>query len=365
MNSTEEGKTVIRKYIPSDKERILQLYEKVWGKEKTERIALIWDWKYHQSPYLKKGDEYHSLVVEKNGSIIGFLGAIPGMIKVGKEKYRGYWLGDFMVDPAHRGRPGIMLVKTVFKVEWLVIGHADDGTTEGAIANKLWQRLKKTKGHITIIENMLKRLSIEKTILKRINIRPLAVFGDRVWRFANELILRLRAGGVRSDMAIEEIERFSQEHKPFLDGFNDQLENAQLKSVEYMNWRFFDRPGTKYIVLLAKRGNEPVGCIVLRILKEGGEMMGRIVDLIAKKEDKECSIFMIKEAEKIFREKKVSYAQVYGTPYFSTQIFKLAGFSNKKCKNPVYPATGECPDEHFNVQKHWHISMSDGDFEMD
>jgi hypothetical protein len=365
MNRKEKEKTIFRSYTASDKEQLLQLYERVWGKEKADNIALIWDWKFHKHPDIAKED-YHSLVVEKGGQIIGFIGTIPTKIKVGQNVYDGFALGDHMIDPKHRGRMGLYLAKAMIGRESTVIGHADSGKYEDKISRRLWSKVLGTKNDVTYVNNMIKRLSIESAVKRHLKIRSLAALADWAWRRIHDMMFWLRNGrSVKSDLVIEEIDHFSEETRPFLNELMEQNENIILRTMENMNWRVFERPGTKYTVLLAKRGDKPAGFIVLRTIKNHNKLNGRIVEFMAKKEDSDCFNLLMKTAINIFLKEKAIFVQAYGSPSFSKNKLQRAGFSNRKVKHPTYPILGDCPDENLFNHDAWHMSLLDSDFDMD
>jgi hypothetical protein len=366
MRAEDKAKAIFRRYRPDDKDQLIKLYEKVWGKDKADQIALIWDWKFHGHPDIIKGEYYSSLVAEKEGKIVGFIGALPTKFKAGQKVHDGFSLGDHMVDPKNRGRLGIRLTKTMLKSESTLMGHADTGTYKDKISYRLWSKLRSSETDVTYIHNMIKRLSIEKAVKKRSKIHSLAVLADWMWRRVHNLIFWFRTGGsIKPGLAIEKIDRFSENMQPLLNELVDQNENIILRTPENLNWRIFERPNVKYDVLLARRGGEPAGLIILRTLKHNEELHGRIVEFIAKKDDRDCFKFLLKTAINKFWDKKATLVQAYGTPSFSKKELELAGFSTRKVKHPLYPVLGECPDENFFNHDAWHMSLLDSDFDMD
>jgi len=64
-----------------------------------------------------------------------------------------------------------------------LIGHSDSGTTEGAIGYKLISKIRETKSDVTLVYNMIKRMSIEHSIERRLKSHTLAVLADSLWKF--------------------------------------------------------------------------------------------------------------------------------------------------------------------------------------
>ncbi len=366
MSEVSKGKAPLyRKYVESDKPQLLRLYEAVWGKEKADKIASIWDWKYHTNPFGQK-NEYPSIVAEKDKVIVGFLGAFPAMLKIGSKIHEGLWLGDLMVDPKQRGMTGYRLTRMMIKTQPVLIGHADSGSDEHAISYRLWKRSKGKKIEVTTIYSMIKRVGIRDALFRRIRIRPLAVLADHVWRFAVGLRYGYLSVLFKPGVEIIEVKRFLKEHGSFLDELMKENGNIPLKTAEYLNWRFFERPGTTYTALLAMREKRAVGYIVFRCVSEEGKTNGRIVDLLVRRGEKEGLRALLKTAEATLRKRGSRLVRIYGSndPFVQKELAR-AGFSNKKSGEPIVIVIGQCPDDNFFNEHEWHISLSDGDFEMD
>lgn len=369
MSGIAKGRTIFRKYVESDKPQLLRLYETVWGEEKANKIASIWEWKYHTNPF-RQNSEHPSLVAEKDNTIVGFLGAFPARLKIGLKIHEGLWLGDFMVDPKHRGMVGYRLTRMMIDTQPVLIGHADSGNDENAIAYRVWQRTKckpsrGKKIEVTIIASMIKRVSIRDAAFRKIRIRPLAILADRVWRFAVGLRYGYPPEFSRPTVEVIEISRFLKEHGPFLDELMKENGNIPLKTPEYLNWRFFERPGATCTVLLALREKKIVGYIAFRCVNEEGKINGRIVDLLVKRGEKDGLRALLKTAEATLRNKGSRLVRIYGSnEHYVQKELERTGFSNKKSKEPIVIVIGQCPDDNFFNEHEWHISLSDGDFEM-
>lgn len=366
MSDTANEAYVLRKYTPDDKAGMIELYEKVWGREKAKKISSIWEWKYHENPFGEKG-EYQSLLVEKGNKIIAFLGAFPARLKVGDIIYNGVWLGDFMSDPQYRGASaGVRLSRTIINKVPVLIGHADSGDQEGAIAYRMWKKIKKSKIEITEIPNLTKRISVRDALYERTKIKIVSNAIDSIRHYFDSYSLKRLCRSCQGSIEISELTRFSDHHKPFLDDLMVENPNIPVKSVEYLNWRFFERPLTTYTVLLSFLEKRPVGYIVFRTIEEDGKINGRIVDFLVKKEEKGAAFSLLNASIERLKRDGARIVRTYGTNSENTQdALEAAHFSSKSMSVPKTVMIGQCPDESFFNSEDWYFSFSDGDFEMD
>ncbi|HHI93131.1 MAG TPA: N-acetyltransferase [Gammaproteobacteria bacterium] len=352
----------IRPYQVTDKAAILAIYAKVWGKEKAQRLGKIWPWKYDTSLFGMRGSD-HSFVAEKDGLVIGFVGTIPAMFKINDRTCKGLWLGDLMIDPQHRGIPGVKLCKTIISNNEnnVLMGHADSGYSGGAIARNLWMRIKKTKKDVSYVSNLFKRISIQGVIHDKCGSEFVARSVDYVWYF-----LKKRAEDTSSGLVLDDITHFDIADKERINEIIASYKNISLKNVEHLNWRYFKRPDVRYTVYVAREQSHMKGYVVLRCKKDAGKLNGRIVDLIAANGDKKTIRFLMAASEAYFRKLGVRQARAYAIKgsFIENELMGF-GFSSHFVSDPVFPLLGEYPDENLFVHNAWCVSFSDSDFDMD
>lgn len=361
-----ENKTIIRMYTPEDKQEIIHLYEKVWQKEKAQRIAELWQWKYHSHPWQEKG-MYPSRVVERNKKIIGFIGAYPAKIKLGEKTLDGLWLGDFMIDPDHRGFAGYRLAKTILAQEPILLGKTDNGSEESAISYRLWGKLVTPREyHMVAVYNFIKRISIENAIKKRTKSSAIAVLCDKLWIFLQDMRLKFRKPQADPEILVKKITQFDEQCEKLFETIIDESININYRTVEYMNWRYVQMPATEYTILLASRSGKLTGYIVLRAVKELGKLNGRIVELIALKDQKTTPAALLEKADQFFRGKKVRIVTAFNSyDDFIQDALERAGYSKLNSSSETLKYIAQCPDKGCFYPERWRIFMGDSDYEMD
>ena len=136
-----------------------------------------------------------------------------------------------------------------------------------------------------------------------------------------------------------------------------------MRNRKYLNWRY-KKPGADYKVIVAEKGRELNGYIVIEVRRESGEVRGHIVDLLAI--DGADSI-LINEALLRFISKKVDFVLCWMLPhtaaYASLLEFGFIAKSDFPSINVVYTIyDNEVIDEAFlKDQKNWYLTMADSD----
>lgn len=109
-----------------------------------------------------------------------------------------------------------------------------------------------------------------------------------------------------STIEIAEISRFEESYREFWQRYRDNYMVIIDRSVEHMNWRYFNVPRRKYRVFLARSKGRVEACMVLRQLEIKGIQTGLIVDLLVDHSsmDIDCGLMLLKKALEIFQAEK-------------------------------------------------------------
>jgi hypothetical protein len=140
-----------------------------------------------------------------------------------------------------------------------------------------------------------------------------------------------------------------------------------LKTSEYLNWKFIQRPFSRTIVYAAEKNKEISGYIVLDIQNEGKYQTGTIVDIMADPEDRTTVYSLLITAIKHFRRKKVHYIRCCLSNKKLARILKRLLFINTVFyKEPVMLSNlGKFPRKNSLTKiRHWHLTYGDSDWSM-
>ena len=105
----------VRPYRPGDRDAFLDLYERVWG---CERSAAWFDWRFEANPF---GDGTEMVVAARDGKLIGAEPLLPFRLRAGGVEIQALQPADWIVDPEYQ-QQGVFTRMT----ERLLASYADE-----------------------------------------------------------------------------------------------------------------------------------------------------------------------------------------------------------------------------------------------
>tara|TARA_B100000963_G_C22618773_1_gene668768 strand:+ start:554 stop:1531 length:978 start_codon:yes stop_codon:yes gene_type:complete len=87
---------------------------------------------------------------------------------------------------------------------------------------------------------------------------------------------------------INEVKKFINKDDFFLKRVSKQRKICLKRTVEFLNWRYFDRPDYKYKVFKFFKNKDLIAYVVLKVYKENKILRGHVIDLFY---DKKANIF--------------------------------------------------------------------------
>jgi hypothetical protein len=137
---------------------------------------------------------------------------------------------------------------------------------------------------------------------------------------------------------VSDVEKFDGEIDIFYDKVKMDYKLITEKTHEYLNWRYMDPRGGKYVVKQAKENGEVIGYIVLSVNRYNPDRpIGYVMDLCTLREKVYASSILISEALKYFDGEKINaveYMIVKGHPYES--MFKKMGYVDVQNNNDIH-----------------------------
>jgi len=217
------------------------------------------------------------------------------------------------------------------------------------------------------IRVLFKRLSWNPAVRRRFPWLPNSIL--KINRLLNSIGFKLsiqfkyrkNIKGIKIRTVDSSDERFNS----FWDTVKKQHNIIGVRDQRYLNWRY-KKPGSKYQILIAERGNELVGYIVTSVKTEAGANVGYIVDLLANNTYR-AEYNLIKRALLWLISRKVDYALCWMLPDKEAfEVLRCFGFIEKD----AFPAVNvvhlifnfEKVDEMFIKDiKNWYFTMADSD----
>ncbi len=282
----------VRRFESGDKEKIINIVEKVWDQETSDRLKLLWDWKYEINPQ-NPPDGHKSLVLTLNGEPVGFLGYLSVDIKVGDTIEPMAWGSELSILPEYRGH-GWLLLKYVTE-------HSEKICSGASIPRKIYLIYKKL-GAVDVTQFVsLKKVIRGRRFFARKYPLPLAWVLAIALRTLQGLLRVLRWGPGQRRLKIEQISRFEPRFDQLWTEAAAGFDMITVRDTAFLNWRYFDIPNRAYEVFAATDGGQLRGYIVLRKEHRDGLERGYIVDMLAVRPDKATWSRLLDFAHKHFR----------------------------------------------------------------
>lgn len=233
----------IRPYRQGDESRILQLFHRVFGKE---RSLAHWRWKFRDNP---AGAHIHVVETEA-GEIVGHYAGIPVRVTVDGKAFIFSQLVDTMVDWDYRRglkKPG-MFARLFMKFAEDYGGHDRAAIMYGF----------PTPDALRIGQRLLGYVPLHRMVKL---VRPVrGVPHGTPWHQMVDLLHQSR-------VRIREVDRFDPSADRLWERCRRELRIATVRDARYLNWRYADCPEVKYRLLVARgvMGTSLQGIAVLRL----------------------------------------------------------------------------------------------------
>ena len=351
--------TQARRYQPQDKERVLEIIERVWNTAIKEDHAFLWDWK-HVLDATARNDCHVAQVVERNGRVVGYCGAIPVQYKVGGKIVEGAACMDIFTDPESRGS-GVRLIKHLLNGVEILIGAAVPRSKE------LWHKLK--NGDRIIVREVRKMVYLlDPTPLLRQKGLPefLLPLFKKLWSVYDRFRFSRTAISRASLKRLERIDRFPIAVDALALEFSERFLCIAMRDHRSLNWRFSSCP-FQYEKRLLWDGDRLVGYIVYRICKMNGRKVMLLVEILAIDRQDENYEIMLSHLEQVSQVLQVSDIQTIdpGCDALRHQL-KRRGYFMKKEKIPVigHIRRDLGLESDFYHDRNWYLSLGDADFEF-
>ncbi len=360
--TAKESVRVIRDYQPNDREAVMEIIERVWGKNTRQDHHILWEWKHIPEQKPEYGD-LSSKVMTLNDKVIGYTGITPFRIKLGG---RWLWGGvgrDTFNDENARGT-GIKLMRTMLEQTQFLLGSANLRTSE------LWKKISKQKE--SVIDHVVKRVHpIDPSeLLKKKELGFLAPFVRVSLGFVRRVALFLTPN-LPKGYTYQLVEKFPAEISDFCIEVQKSYWNMVLRDSKYLNWRYVGCPVKTYKIRLLKKENQIVGYCVTKLGRIHGRRVLLVLEMLAI-QDREANFGrMIREVIREAIKLKVSDIQVLesGCPVLDKVLNRHLFL--QKPEDQVVMAWVNFKlgfndterDEIFTLSN-WFLAMGDGDFEF-
>ena len=267
----------IRPYKKGDEKGILELFKKVFGKE---RGLDEWQWRFVNNP---AGENLIHVAVDKE-KVIGHYSVSPAKFQIQGKEFIGMQEIDLMVSPDFtKGLKKAGIFVKLGKALYDNVEQAGIKFTFGfpnqnssPIGSKLlgWQAIAEIPLYSLYLSTRLIKDKIKTNPLKKYS----AIMLFKVYFICCKLIRYLV---LRKCVVIDKIDKFDERVDTLWEENKGRYDIAVTRDSPYLNWRFFSQPSKEYTLFGIHRDKELSGYIALKIInsESGNYKEGLIVDL--------------------------------------------------------------------------------------
>jgi hypothetical protein len=170
----------------------------------------------------------------------------------------------------------------------------------------------------------------------------------------------------KNNIKIETIKRFDSRFDSFQKEIGIRIGISTIKTTEFLNWKYVDRPFTKNQIIASEREGKLTGFLVMAPNSKKNFPEGAIVDIMADPDDSESINALIKEAISHFKKEKVYSIECILTDKRFIKLFKKFLFLKAKHSSEVMLSnlnkTGK-KDILVNIDQ-WHLCYGESDETM-
>lgn len=352
-----ESNVLIRPCAKGDKEILLKILVEVYDESVMRRHELLWDWWQKRSQ--QASDENHrSMVVLRDGNVVGFTGLQPRTFKIGNNYESGVFVLDTFIHPRARG-VGVSLYRHLINVMELMIGAPVE---RNAV---FWKKMTKNE-NMEVFHIIKSKRIVDVSAFLPNSIRKIFQIPIRVLWSIYELILESRTPQIKG-LTFQVIQKYPLGVDSMCKTWASMLKNVPLRDSEFLNWRFTQGP-VKYENRLAWQSEQLIGVAAFRVTQMSNRRVLLIVEILAVHKNLVGAYgSMLIEILKFARKNNVSDVQGFDSGCASLHdAYQKSGFIFRQEKSSLlgqyhHDNSPTCPM--FQV-KDWFISPADSDFEF-
>ncbi len=354
----------IKQYEPGDEEGIFELDKAVHPSPPKNIEAWLrwWQWMYGQNP-AGAGIVW---LAQHEGRIVGQSALVPVSVKFGTRVLAGFQAVDTMTHPEYR-RQGIyetLARKTYAEAgkRGIHLGYRFPNQNSYPIAvNKLgWI-------HVATMQLMLKPLNWEKALKLLTRNEPLIKLGALGGTMSSRVLCHSKKPPFVEDLTINRVASFDERINKLWAAISAQYPLAVARNRDYLNWRYINAVGEKYLTFTAEVAGEIQGYNVLRCLYKREVKCGVFCDILTQSE--EIAHHLVSEAMKYFEQEKVDlvYFTMINNRLSKTlfRAFRRSGFISipfiKGMRLCAYSSSPDIPKDFIRDSENWLIQSGDSD----
>jgi hypothetical protein len=280
--------------------------------------------------------------------------------------HSGLWVVDFMARQAgtterDRLRFGQRLAVELRDTQPLVAG------VNRPALNRYWKRVLGDQVDICAVPMMVRALRPESIARSKLKSELVAKAAGIAGRVAIPIYFRPRPRQAPAGARVEPIPRFDARFDALWRDVAPGFSHLAVRDATYLNWRYCDAPDREYSRVAAWRGDDLLGWVVGRSFRDGQLAKGRIVDILARRDDVETWHYLIDRAVAGFEAAGVDLVHGLGSTVGElVQAYRECGFREnpahaRESQYIAYNRIDGLDQDAFYNGDNWHVSLGDSD----
>ena len=342
---------VIDQFRPEDRQPVVALYRRVFGKDAASANQFRWEWQYEQNPANPPAGPL-IWIAREGPAIVGQYATMPVKLWVKGRIVDASWGMDVMVAP-ERQRQG--LGEVLFGTWDQNIG-ASLGLGLSEASSRLFKKLRWPEvGPVPCLVKPLTRRAFRKPGW------PVAL--NRLVSAATLPVVKIvsRARPVQGEVSV--VRRFDAGFTEFWDKVAQKFDFAVRRDAIYLQWKFIQPPHVRYSIAVLRRDGDVAGYAVYRHVHEPRGRVTLLVDFLADPDDRQGFASLLawidREAREADSDKIRCFCMHAG---FRKQMRGSGYFEVKSTMEFVARINAvSVPDEFYKRADRWHVTLGDSD----
>jgi|WetSurMetagenome_2_1015567.scaffolds.fasta_scaffold08482_4 hypothetical protein len=352
-----EEKLHIEEYDTSHLEDVRILWREQYAPTRIAQRERLFRWMSEQNPFLNGGTSYFLLYSKDR--VVGMDGFMPIKVSVRGERKLMRFSHDtlFREDCRGKGYFNVILQLMIERVGTPVAGLWPNENMLKSCVKKGWLSVPNFYSYLKIFDPALFLKNMVNSKM------PLNVLSCGV-----RTLLKLREipSYLQSSKGIEilEIDKFDDRFDSFFENVSGQLGITIIRTKDYLNWKFVDKPFNNYRRYIAfDRKGELSGYMVTKKETVEGVKRGKILDIFAHPQKTDIFSALVKRGVNDLHADGVGYLGLICTfPAFLKEIRKLGFIRSRKPERlMLYNWEQEFERGFISNINNWYLTYSDSD----
>jgi len=371
---------VCRRYSNGDFLAIGSFFRRVDPGLAQYRFPERWLWQYQHNPAAQPRNQPTVWLVFDGSRVVGMAAILPARFKMFNSFITAGWCVDFHVLPEFRGLGIGRLLQhqrqafcSTFSMGMSPSSRAvktNTGQTEGPpvdiyVHSGQPDRLFLKTNLLDSTERLgpLGRPS-QRVIRRALNFGLSQGFVGALCTFPRSPPISASFSEDQGRIRFEQVQTFPESAGKIWGACSKKYDFAVHRSVEYLNWKYFQQPWMNYEVLMAYREDRPSGVLVVRVGKSPEPSIGVIADIFTPDGSQMLAAMLFFALNRLYSQgARIVKCASSNTEY--SRVLRNCGFRLLRRERPVFSLSQDLsPSENRLSNAKWFLQIGDPDMDL-